>query len=151
MVENKKIVLEISPEEYKEIERKSIYNNCNIEQYIINKTLDRNLRDNSLEKRTEIIKARITPTELKYVEDKIKNTNYTMSDFIRSAVLDKDVYVIEGIGELAKQLKGVGRNLNQLAILAHKGLIKDPNIDMVEKKLDEIWNKLNNLMAKVKR
>lgn len=147
----KRITIELTPDDYKEIERKSIYNNSNIADYIINKTLDRSLRNDNAEKRTEVIKARLTPTELKYVEDKIKDINYTMSDFIRGAVLDKEINIIEGIDELAKQLKAVGRNLNQLTMLAHKGIVKDPNIEKVDKKLDDIWTILNILISKNRR
>lgn len=151
MQETKKITLEITPEDYKQIERKSIYNNCNIGDYIINKILDRNLRADDEERRTEIIKTRITPTELKYIQDKIRGTNFTMSEFIRASVLDKEILVIEGVEELAKQLRAVGKNLNQLVMLSHKGLIKTPNIVEVEKKLDEIWNIMNILITKKKR
>lgn len=151
MEEIKKITLEITPEDYNQIERKSIYNNCNIDDYIINKTLDRNLRADEEEKRTERIYARVTPTELKYIQDKIRGTNFTMSEFIRASVLDKEILVIEGVEELAKQLRAVGKNLNQLVMLSHKGLIKTPNIVEVEKKLDEIWNIMNILITKKKR
>lgn len=151
MNEIKKIILEMSPEDYKQIERKSIYNNCNIDDYIINKILDRNLRADDEERRTEIIKTRVTPTELKYIQDKIRGTNFTMSEFIRASAMDKEILIIEGVEELAKQLRAVGKNLNQLAMLAHKGLIKTPNIDKVENKLDEIWNIMNLLITKKKR
>lgn len=151
MEEIKKITLEITPEDYNQIERKSIYNNCNIDDYIINKTLDRNLRADEEEKRTERIYARVTPTELRYIERKINNTNYTISEFIRASALDKEILVIEGVEELAKQLRAVGKNLNQLVMLSHKGLIKTPNIVEVEKKLDEIWNIMNILITKKKR
>lgn len=147
MEEIRKITLELTPEEYKQIERKSIYNNSDIDDYIINKTLDRDLR-NDEERRTETIRARVTPRELQYIENKIKGTNFTMSEFLRRVALDKDVLVVDGVQELAKQLRGIGKNLNQLTMLAHKGLIETIDLESTEDKLDEIWKVVNFLIDK---
>ncbi len=74
-----------------------------------------------------------------------------ISQFIRESVSGNELIVIKGIDELAKEVNAIGRNLNQLAILCHQGKITCPNIDHIERKLDEIWHLLNSITAKTKR
>lgn len=148
MEEIKEITLKITPEQYKQLQNRSIYNSCSIDDYIIKKLLDKNLRDSNTEKRSEIIKTRITPTELKNIEKKIKDTNYTMSEFIRAAVLGKEIVIIEDLKDITRNLKGISNNLNQAVTLAHKGHIKEINIEPTKKQVAEIWQLLNLLTAK---
>ncbi len=101
----------------------------------------------TMEHRTEKITFRVTPTELKYIENKLIGTNYKMSEFVRAAVLDKEVVIIEGIKAMAMELRAIGRNLNQLTILSHKGLIETVSLEITKNKLDNLW-KIANLLIK---
>ncbi len=98
-----------------------------------------------MEHRTEKITFRVTPSELKCIQKKFEGTNHNLSGFVRASVLNKEIIVMEGIEELAKQLRAVGRNLNQLTILAHKGRIKSPKLYEIENKLDEVWKAVSTL------
>ena len=42
-----------------------------------------------------------------------------MSDYVTACCLGKQVVVIDGLKEVLKELKSIGRNLNQLVTLAH--------------------------------
>lgn len=104
-----------------------------------------------MEHRTEKITFRVTPTELKYIENKFKDTNYNMSEFVRASVLDKEIIVIEDLKYITKDLKGISRNLNQALMLAHKGHIKEIDMEPTKKQVEEIWQLLNSLMVKMKK
>ncbi|WP_129721359.1 plasmid mobilization protein [Xylanivirga thermophila] len=103
------------------------------------------------ENRTEKITFRVTPSELKSIANKAKESNIKVSEYVRQSSLGKDIIIIKGIDKLAKEVNAIGRNLNQLAILCHQGKITCPNLDYVEKELDEVWHLLNSLIAKTKR
>lgn len=74
-----------------------------------------------------------------------------ISQFVRDSVLEKDIVVIKELQQFSKEIRGIGRNLNQLAILCHQGKITCPNIEHVERKVDEVWRLLNLLTGKISR
>ncbi|SHH59945.1 plasmid mobilization protein [Sporanaerobacter acetigenes] len=104
-----------------------------------------------MENRTEKITFRVTPSELKIIENKAKESNIKVSEYVRQSSLGKDIIVIRDLEELVKEVNAIGRNLNQLAILCHQGKITCLKLDYVENKLDKVWQSLNLLVIKTKR
>ncbi|HRR78059.1 MAG TPA: plasmid mobilization relaxosome protein MobC [Ruminococcus sp.] len=43
--------------------------------------------------------------------------------------MDKKIIVADGLDEVAKQQKAIGRNLNQIAMLAHEGRLRSVRLD----------------------
>ena len=73
----------------------------------------------------------------------------SVSEFVRSSAMGREVTVIEGIDELLSELRRQGNNLNQLTIMARQG-----RIDMVDMKpfmevYSETWQTLNSLLSRV--
>ena len=65
-----------------------------------------------------------------------------LSVFVRASALRHKVTVIDGLKEITHELKGIGRNLNRLTILANEGKINKLYIpDMIEA-LNKIYDKL---------
>ena len=149
-MEKREINICITEDEYELLKNKSIFNNTDIKNYIINKALDKKLRNSDEEKRTELIMARITPSELKQLENKVEKLKTTMSEYIRRSVLESEIVVVEDLKPFTKELQGIGRNLNQLTILAHQGKVTSLNLTDIEKRLNSIW-KLFNLLVTQKR
>ena len=72
-----------------------------------------------MEYRTERITFRVTSTELKTIKKKLEETNCTMSEFVRSAVLDKDIIETKELTNIVKEIieiKDILINLNQWLI-----------------------------------
>lgn len=67
------------------------------------------------------------------------------------SVLDKNIIIIDDFKNITKDLKGVSRNLNQALILAHKGYIKEIDIESTQKQVTKIWELLNSLTEKIKK
>ncbi|OZV13519.1 hypothetical protein CIW83_02940 [Tissierella sp. P1] len=103
-----------------------------------------------MEHRTERITFRVSPVELRVIEEKAEKANLKVSELVRRATLDKEIVVIEELKDFTKEVRGIGRNINQLTILAHQGKIIYPNIYEIEGKIDDIWQLLNLLIAKTK-
>ncbi len=71
----------------------------------------------------------------------------TPSAFLRAAGMRHRIVVIPGIEALTHELKGVGRNLNQLVILAHEGRIQRVDLSGVLNALEKIYGRLTELMT----
>lgn len=104
-----------------------------------------------MENRTERITFRLTSSELNKIENKARKANMRVSQYVRNSTLDKEIIVIKELEQFSKEIRGIGRNLNQLAILCHQGKVTCPNIDGVERMVEEIWQLLSLLTAKTKR
>lgn len=59
--------------------------------------------------------------------------------------------VVDGLKEHTHELKGIGRSLNQLAILAHEGRISVANLDSVYAALEKNYIGLCTLAGQEQR
>ena len=72
-------------------------------------------------KKTEIITARMTPADKKAIYQRAKAAGMTVTDYLTTCALGKDIVRIDGLDDLLSELKAQGRNLNQLTTLANMG------------------------------
>ena len=91
----------------------------------------------SNEKKEYRITVRLSPEELNSIEAKAETAHMALSTYIRACALRHKVVVVEGVKECNSELKAVGRNLNQLTVLAHEGRIQLVNLDGVESALEK--------------
>ena len=67
-----------------------------------------------------------------------KRSGMSMSDYVTASCLGKQVVVVDGLKEVLKELKSIGRNLNQLVTLAHMGRVTVINLDSVRQAFSEL-------------
>ena len=91
----------------------------------------------SNEKKEYRITVRFSPEELNSIEAKAETAHMALSTYIRACALRHKVVVVEGVKECNSELKAIGRNLNQLTVLAHEGRIQLVNLDGVESALEK--------------
>ncbi|MCG8540144.1 MAG: MobC family plasmid mobilization relaxosome protein [Clostridia bacterium] len=91
-----------------------------------------------IKKDTEF-KFRIASGDLRKIKAKAKKANISVSAYIISSSLDKEIVVIDEIKEFTRQLSKVGNNLNQLTVLCHQGRITHPNLSAIHKLLQDIY------------
>ena len=72
-------------------------------------------------KKTEIITARMTPAEKKIIYQRAKAAGMTVTDYLTTCALGKEIVRVDGLDDLLSELKAQGRNLNQLTTLANMG------------------------------
>lgn len=58
-------------------------------------------------------------TDREAIKELAKQSGMSMSDYVTACCLGKQVVVIDGLKEVLKELKSIGRNLNQLVTLAN--------------------------------
>lgn len=91
-----------------------------------------------IKKDTEF-KFRIASGDLRKIKAKAKKANISVSAYIISSSLNKEIVVIDEIKEFTRQLSKVGNNLNQLTVLCHQGRIIHPNLSEINKLLQDIY------------
>lgn len=82
-----------------------------------------------MRKRNRTITIRCTDDEYERIHHKAEQHKLSLSDFVLRSALDKKIIVADGLDEVAKQQKAIGRNLNQIAMLAHEGRLHSVRLD----------------------
>lgn len=98
-------------------------------------------------KKENRITVRLTPEQEESIREKAAEAMMSPSAFLRAAGMRHKIVVIPGIEELTYELKGIGRNLNQLVILAHEGKINRVDLSGITAVLEKIYGKLTELMT----
>lgn len=74
-----------------------------------------------------------------------KKSQMSKSDYIRHCIFNKEITVIDGLDEFAKQLKAIGNNLNQLTTRANMGHFEAVNLAETKEQLGRIYDLLTSL------
>lgn len=85
---------------------------------------------------------RATDKERQIIDEQIKQSGLTMTEFVIRAIKDKPITVIENAGEILTELKRQGNNLNQAVRNNYYGI-------ETERELKDCIGKLKNLYRKI--
>ena len=96
-----------------------------------------------------ILKFRATEEEKAVIMRKVIDAGMNISEYLRSAALDKSVMNISGLDELAHELRAIGNNLNQITRAVNSGYIQAVNLHETEEVLGQLWQLLNSLRQSV--
>ena len=88
---------------------------------------------------------RLSEDEYQTLMEKCKFSNSKPSGFILKTVNDMKIIVIPEIKEFRTELRSIGNNLNQLTILANKGLAQFFNLEEMNNSLNNIWKAMSKL------
>ena len=97
------------------------------------------------------ITVRFTDEQIKTINEKAASAQMTPSAYIRAAAMRHKVTVVEGLREIVHEVRGTGRNLNQLTILANEGRFTSPDLSKMVEKLDNIYGQLYILSDQERR
>ena len=81
---------------------------------------------------------RISKEDLELIKQNAKKARMSQSDYVTRCCLGRQIIVIEGLKELAKELRAIGNNLNQLTMLANMKQITVVYLDKVAEGLADI-------------
>ena len=86
-----------------------------------------------MRKRNRTITIRCTDDEYERIHNKAQRHKLSLSDFVLRSAMEKKIVVADGLDDVAKQQKAIGRNLNQIAMLAHEGRLHSVRLDELVK------------------
>ena len=69
----------------------------------------------------------------------------TLTDYLTACGLQKEIVIINGLEEVIRQQKGVGRNLNQITTLANMGKVKTVYL----KELTDAYAQVSSLLSEI--
>ena len=88
---------------------------------------------------------RISEENLLKIHHKADQAKLSLTDYVTRCCLGKQIAVIEGLDEVVRQQKAIGRNLNQLTTLANMGRINSVYL----KGISEEYTKVSNLLSDI--
>lgn len=91
---------------------------------------------------------RISSEDLEKIRDKAKQANKTLTDYVTTVSLGKEITVIPDLPEVVKQQKALGRNLNQLVTLANMGRVNVVYLDESIAELTAINQSLQEILQR---
>ena len=101
-------------------------------------------------KKTEIITARMTLADKKAIRQRAKAAGMTVTDYLTTCALGKEIVRVDGPDDLLSELKAQGRNLNQLTTLANMGRITVLRGDDLVQEYTRLCNSLSTLIREVR-
>lgn len=88
---------------------------------------------------------RISDEDLETIHHKAKRAKLSLTEYITKCGLGKQIFVIDGLDEVIRQQKAIGRNLNQLTTLCNMGKVGFANLQP----LTEEYAKLNQMLTEL--
>lgn len=89
---------------------------------------------------------RISETDLERIHQKSTKAKLSLTDYVTRCCLWKQIFVIEGLDEVIRQQKAIGRNLNQLTTLCNMGKVNVINLAELTNQYTETNKLLTDLL-----
>ena len=88
---------------------------------------------------------RISDEDLQTFHYKAERARLSITDYVTKCCLGKQIFVIDGLDEVIRQQKAIGRNLNQLTTLCNMGKVDFANLQP----LTDEYVKLNQALTEL--
>lgn len=88
---------------------------------------------------------RISDADWQQVHDKAEQTDMTLTEYVTACCLGKRIVAIDGLDEVIRQQKAIGRNLNQLTTLANMGKVRAAYL----KELTDAYAQVSSLLSDI--
>ena len=95
------------------------------------------------------MKFRATEEEKSIIMKKVDASDLSISEYLRRCALDKPIIVMEGVDQIAYELRAIGNNLNQITRAVNARYIHAVNLQETEEVLGQLWQSLNSLQQSV--
>ena len=96
-----------------------------------------------------ILKFRATEEEKDRIMKKVDASDLSISEYLRRCALDKQIVAVNGLDDVARELRAIGNNLNQITRAVNLGYIQAVNLQETEEVLGQLWQSLNSLQQSV--
>jgi len=86
---------------------------------------------------------RISEDDLASIHCKAEQARISFTAYVTKASLGKQIFVVDGLNDVLREQKAIGRNINQIATLANMGKVKAINLS----ELTQQHTKLNEQLT----
>ena len=99
--------------------------------------------------RKDFIGFKVSENENETIRGKAERTKSNISAYVRSAAMNKEIIVIDGLREMIPELNAIGNNLNQTTVLLRKGNIQNPNFEVIKERFCRLVEKAEALLERL--
>ncbi len=82
------------------------------------------------------------------IHAKAETAKMSLTSYITTCCLEKEIICIDGLDEVIRQQKGIGRNLNQLTTLANMGRVRTVHLEELTAAYSAVNDSLSSLLRK---
>ena len=82
------------------------------------------------------------------IHHKAQQAKLSLTDYVTRCCLGKQITVIEGLDEVVRQQKAIGRNLNQLTTLANMGRISSVYLKDITEQYSQVSELLSDILIR---
>lgn len=87
----------------------------------------------------------VSEAEQKKIKKLVAKTGLSQREYLLSAALGRTIYQVEELKPMLFELKAIGRNINQLTMLAHQGHVTTVNLTEATSALQRNYAAINGL------
>ena len=91
---------------------------------------------------------RISEENLAAIHRKAEQADMTFTDYVTKSCLGRQIVVIDGLDDVLRQQKAIGRNLNQLTMLCHMGRVSVASLAEMKEQYAEVSAALTELLER---
>jgi hypothetical protein len=91
---------------------------------------------------------RLSEPDFERIHSKAERSKLSVTAFITSAALGKEIVVVDGLTPILAELKALGRNLNQLTTLCNMGKIRSLELGEVKAQFGNLVRAVANLKGR---
>lgn len=95
-----------------------------------------------------MIAIRFRESDYAAIKRKAEKANMNFTEFVTSAAMNKPITVINGLSDVLKEQKAIGRNINQLTTLCNMGKIICPDLRELKGQYTEVLTALNEIVRR---
>ena len=103
------------------------------------------------QKKENRITLRLTKEQYDSIAAKAEAAQMPVGAYVRAAAVRHKVPVVDGLPEITRELKAIGRNINQLTVLANMGKINAADLSHTTEALYGIYGQIGTLIQKEDR
>ena len=89
---------------------------------------------------------RISEDDLNIVHYKAEQAKLTLTEYVMQCALGKQIFVIDGLDEVIRQQKAIGKNLNRLTVLGNMGKISIVDLEQLTEEYAVLNKTLTELL-----
>lgn len=90
---------------------------------------------------------RLSESDYLRIHSRAEKAKLSMSAFILSTALGKEIIIVEGLEKSLAELKAIGRNLNQLTTLCNLGKIQALELAEIKRQFGAVVESITGLKA----
>ena len=95
-----------------------------------------------------MIAMRFRESDYAAIKKKAEKVNMNFTEFVTIAAMNKPITVINGLTDVLKEQKAIGRNINQLTTLCNMGKIVCPDLQELKQQYAEVLTTLNEIVGR---